>query len=419
MADWPIPLGIGVRADGLSAVFLVLVAVVTLASCVQAWVGADQSPALWPLMLLTVAGLNAVFVAADLFNAYVGLEVIGLASVGLVALGGRSALAAALRYLLIAVVGSLLFLVMVAIVYGATGTLDMRLAGELWPGTGLSATAPLGLAAVGLGLKCALFPMHGWLPSAHAGAPGAVSPVLSALVVKAPIVLLFRLWFELFGPDLVIATVLGILGASAVFWGGIQALLQSRLKRIVAYSTIAQVGYLFLIFPLTQPGVPEQIKQVAISAVVTLAVSHGLAKAALFLCAGTLLRTYGTDELTALPGTSEAYPPLLLAMGLAAVSLMGLPISAGFTGKWQLLSAATSAGVWWIVVVVVAGTLLSAAYLMRPLAAGLAEPKEHREYPRLGWAQQVAPLLLVVITTVLGLRSVELVELTLIGWGGL
>lgn len=410
LGGWTPPLGIMVRADGLSAVFVLLTAVVTWLVAFHVAVLGDHPPAFWPLTFLLVTGLNSVFITGDLFNAYVGLEIVGLAAVGLVALGGRESWEPALRYLLIAVLGSLLFLVALGLVYAGTGTLDIQLAGERWPLTGTPAAWPLGLAAIGLALKCALFPLHGWLPPAHASAPTGVSPLLSGLVVKAPLFLLLRFWFDVTGPDRTVGLVLGVLGAGAVLWTGLQALVQHRLKHIVAYSTAAQMGYLFLPFPLSLTS-NAGVVTLALTGMVTLAVAHALAKAGLFLCAGTLKKLRGTDDLRALPGLAQHHPALLLAMGLAAVSLVGLPISAGFTGKWQLLSAADSRGAYWIIITLVLGTLLSASYLLRPLAAGLQEAGESSAWPSLGWRHYVGPLTLGLLAVGLGLRAVELVTL--------
>lgn len=418
LGGWAPPLGIAVRADGLGTVFVLLAAVVVFAVACHAAAVGGQSPSVWALMALLQAGLGAVFLTGDLFNAYVGLEIVGIAAVGLVALGGRAAVRAALRYLIVAVLGSLFFLVAVGIIYGTTGTLDMALAGQRWAASGAPAALPLSLAAVGLALKCALFPLHGWLPDAHAAAPSAASPLLSALVVKAPFVVLLRLWFEVTGPDLATGVVLGVLGAAAVGWGGLQALVQTHLKRVVAYSTVAQVGYLFLAFPLALPGGDARLARAGVAAVVTLAVAHGLAKAAMFLAASTVKAKRGTDEVTTLPGLARHWPPMALAMALATVSLVGLPISVGFLGKWQLLSAAGADSAWWLIAVVLLGSLLSAFYLLRPVAGALRTDEPDADpWPPMPWRQVASPLGLAVAAGVLGVSSTWLVELAMVGWG--
>ncbi|MFN2318230.1 MAG: complex I subunit 5 family protein, partial [Dermatophilaceae bacterium] len=368
------PLGIALRADGLSAAFVLLTSVVALAVAVVAAseeASTGQRPGFWVLSSLAWAGLNGVFLTGDLFNAYVALEVLGLSAVGLVALGGRRAAEAALRYLVIAVLGSLLVLLAVALVYAPTGTLDIALAAERLPAE--RAALPLVLATAGLALKCALAPVHAWLPPAHAGAPAAVSPLLSALVIKGAFYLVLRLWVDLFPiePGLALAT--GILGAIGVLWGGVLALRQQHLKRIIAYSTVAQVGYLFLALPLL--ALPGQ-RDVVLGAVVAMALAHGLAKSAMFIVAGSLLLGTGTDHIDGLTGASRTQRSLTAAMMLSSVSLVGLPLSLGFAAKWGYAVVAIDNGLWWVLVVLVLGSVLAAAYLIRPLAAVLRTPED-------------------------------------------
>ena len=421
LAGWAPPLGIALRADGLSAAFIALTSVVafavaTVAASEEAATG--EQPGFWVLSSLTWAGLNGVFLAGDLFNAYVALEILGLAAVGLVALGGRGAAAAALRYLVVAVLGSLLFLLMVALVYGATGTLDIVQVAARLPAD--RAGLPLALATAGLALKCALAPMHAWLPPAHAGAPAAVSPLLSALVVKGAFYLVLRLWTDVFPLDRSLALVAGVLGALGVIWGGLLALRQDRLKRIVAYSTVAQMGYLFLALPLLAlPGRREPM----VAAVVTMAIAHGLAKAAMFVAAGSLLLGTGTDHLDGLKGASRSQRMLTAGMMTASVSLVGLPLSLGFAAKWEYALVAIGAGTWWVVAVLVVGSLLAAAYLVRPVAALLRDADDTHRGPRVvpaprPAAQRYVPLLLGLAAVLTGLLAVPLAGLVGIGGGG-
>jgi multicomponent Na+:H+ antiporter subunit D len=420
MAGWDPPLGIALRADGLSAAFIGLTAIVALA---VAFVAASEEAAtgeragFWVLSSLIWAGLNGVFLAGDLFNAYVALEILGLAAVGLVALGGRGAPAAALRYLVVAVLGSLLFLLMVALVYGATGTLDIVQAAQRLPDD--RASLPLALATAGLALKCALAPVHAWLPPAHAGAPAAVSPLLSALVVKGAFYLILRLWTDLFPFDASLALVAGALGALGVIWGALLALSQNHLKRIVAYSTVAQVGYLFLALPLLViPGQREPM----LAAVVTMALAHGLAKCAMFVAAGSLLLGTGTDHIDGLKGASRSQRMLTAGMMMATVSLIGLPLSLGFAAKWQYALVAVETGTWWVLTVLVLGTLLATAYLMRPVAALLRDADDDHRGSRVTpaprpRAQRYVPVLLGLAAVLTGLWAVPLARLVGIGGG--
>ena len=429
LGGYEAPLGIRLRADGLSVLFLCLTAAVGTVVTVHATImpastgerlvsSAGQKldtsqthsrpawqashPGFWPLWLGCWSGLNAVFVSGDLFNTYVGLELVGLAAVALVALGGRDSWTPALRYLFVAVLGSLLFLIGVGLILATTGTLDMEQAAQRLaetPQAHAAAVFALCLMSVGLGLKLALMPMHRWLIPAHAGAPGAVSPLLSALVIKAALFVILRLWLWVMPWDadpspavIALAWMLGGMGALAVILGSVMALHQDRLKPLVAYSTVAQVGYWFLFLPLLldseadalegQPGTTlaeDSVVSGALSGSVALALGHGVAKAGLFLAAGLLKELWGTDEIESLRGAGRRHPLLILSMGLCAVGLIGLPISLGFTGKWHLATSAVAAEHWWIIAVLVLGTLLSAGYLLRAVAPLLLQEADDSE----------------------------------------
>ncbi|MCT1434289.1 complex I subunit 5 family protein [Dietzia maris] len=381
------PLGIAVRADGPGAVFLLLTSIVGALVSVFAAIHPRSTGAegardwFWPAWLLGWSGLAAVFLSADLFNLYVAIEIVGLAAVLLVALGGRDAWRAAFRYLVVTVTGSLLFLVALTLVYAATGALDLRLAGErLAAGEpGVHVTVILALAATGMAFKSALFPLHGWLPDAHGGAPGAVSPLLSALVVKSSFFVLFRVWTEVTGPDAAVGTALGIAAAGSVMWAGVAAVRTPRFKRLVGYSTVSQVGYLFLFFPLSAAADGPGQQRAAWIAVALLAFAHGLAKSSLFLSAGLVKDQLGTDRIDAMTDQGARMPLVTMAIAVAGVSLAGLPITLGFAGKWQLLLAAVDTAEWWVAAVAVAGTLVAATYLLRPVQTMLSgESSENR-----------------------------------------
>ncbi|VAW48362.1 Na(+) H(+) antiporter subunit D, partial [hydrothermal vent metagenome] len=344
VGSWNAPLGIHLYADGLSLVMLGITALVGLSVSVYATAYFDraQSERFWPLWLFLLTALNALFLSADIFNLYVTLELLGLSAVALVALSdGKAALNGAMRYLLASLLGSLLFLFGVALLYHTYGSLDLAILSEQIEASPTVWMA-LGLMSAGLLFKTALFPLHFWLPPAHASAFSPISALLSALVVKASFYLLLRLWLELFWPiSGSVAGFLGILGVMAILWGSLQALRQTRVKMLVAYSTVAQIGYLFLAFPLAMgAGVT------AWNAVIYLAISHALAKAAMFMAAGNLLRFGGHDRIADLDQLAQRLPLTVAAFALAGVSLIGLPPSGGFIGKWLLLEAALMQGRW-------------------------------------------------------------------------
>jgi formate hydrogenlyase subunit 3/multisubunit Na+/H+ antiporter MnhD subunit len=382
VGGWAPPLGLALRADGLSAAMMITTAVVICA--VGLFARSDfQTPrglpearaplAFWTLLLGLWGALNAVLLGDDLFNLFVALELLTFSAVPLVCLDGRAeTLAAALRYLLFALLGSALYLLGAALLYGAYGTLDIvLLSGRVRaePVTLIAGT----LMTVGLLTKAALFPLHLWLPPAHAGAPAPASALLSALVVKGSFILIVRLWFDVM-PDLLsyaAAQLLATLGAAAILFGSVLALRQARLKMLIAYSTIAQLGYLFLMFPLAagqgaaQPG--------AWSGGLLQAISHACAKAAMFMAAGLIAQALGHDRIAGLGGIGRALPMTLFAFGIAGLSLMGVPPSGGFTAKLLLLAAAIETGQWWWALVILAGGLLTGGYLYRVLAPAVTE----------------------------------------------
>lgn len=423
LGGWTPPLGIALRADGLAVALMVMSALVMAAVALAARfemratrVGARAAFGFWLLMLLLWGALNAVYVSRDLFNLYVGIELLSIAAVALVALSGTAeALAAALRYMIFALVGSALYLAGVVLTYGAHGGLDIGLLAARRPAD--SDALALALMTAGLLAKTALFPFHVWLPSAHAAAPAPASALLSALVPKASFLILIRLWFEAM-PDLAsTATVmmLALLGSIAVIWGGMLALVQNRLKLIIAYSTVAQLGYLFLIFPLAGgAGSAQPWSAGAWTGGMFQALSHGLAKAAMFLAAGICIAAAGSDRLGDLRGLARHLPMTVFALALAAITLTGLPPSGGFTAKYLLMTSALAAGQWPWALVLVGGGLLAAAYLYRPMVALFARELRitPNPVPRI-W--QAVPLTLAASSILLGLLSVTPFELLQIG----
>jgi len=407
---WGVPLGIALEANGLSAALLGMANLVALGTSVYAtsYFGrADKAPHFWPLWLMLWASLNGLFLAADLFNLYVTLELLGLSAAALGALtGSREAVAANLRYLLVGLLGSITYLLGVALIYTGFGALDMaELSQRMAPGP-LAASA-LVLMTAGLALKAALFPLHFWLPPAHANAPAPVSAALSALVVKAAFYLVLVLWTGLFASVVTAAAanLLGLLGAAAVIWGSWRALRAERLKLMAAYSTVAQIGYLFLFFPLlvAMPAGPGRDNLFV--ALVLMALSHGFAKAGFFLAAGLVQKHAGNDRIAELGGTAQRLPATTFAIALAGSALVGLPPSGGFIGKWLLMQGAVETAQWWWIAVVAAGTGLAAAYVFRVLGQAFGLEPTPIRFVTDARAELPALLLSLVSVGVLGLAS--------------
>jgi formate hydrogenlyase subunit 3/multisubunit Na+/H+ antiporter MnhD subunit len=410
LGSWQAGLGITLRADGLSSIILLMSMMVVCAATFYAsayFTSPEKRARFWPLWLMLVVALNALLLSGDLFNLYVTLELLGLSAVGLTALSdSREAVRAAIRYLSIGLLGSLVFLAGVALIYSGHGTLDLlALSNEAKAGP-LSQVA-LGLMTAGLLIKSALFPMHFWLPSAHASAPAPVSAALSALVVKVAVYILIRLWVDVFDPTLtpLSGLLVGTLGAMAVIWGSWQALQAQRLKLMAAYSTVAQVGYLFIFLPLIIALPAGAAKDAAFTALLLMALTHGFAKSAFFMSAGVIQQYCGHDRIAELGGTARALPLTSFVIALSGVALIGLPPSGSFLGKWQLISSSFQTGQWWWIPVIVVGSVLATGYVFRILGHAFGPGESIGHVMNRGREEIPALMMALIATLILGFGS--------------
>jgi formate hydrogenlyase subunit 3/multisubunit Na+/H+ antiporter MnhD subunit len=305
LGGWAPPLGIAWRLDGLSALLIAVASGVALGVAGFAAVAMPHALArrYAPPFLLLLAGLTALFLSSDVFNLYVTLELTSLSAVALAAMtGGGPALTAAFRYLIVAQAGSLSYLLGVGFLYTGFGTLDIdQLGAAIEPG--LPAAVGFALMTTGLFAKAALFPLHGWMPALQGTVAAPVAAMMSAVVELSFFYVLLRLWFAVFPAVATpgIALMLAGLGAAAVAWGSLAALRQPRLRLLVAYSTVAQYGYLMLLLPL---GMTEAAP-LAWTGALVLAASHAFAKAGMFLSAGAVLAEGRGDGLAVLTGAGR------------------------------------------------------------------------------------------------------------------
>jgi len=429
VGGWAPPLGITLRADGISAVMMLTCALIAAAAGAFAWRdygpredGKERRASLVFLSSLLAIGaaLNLLFTSSDLFNLYVGLELLTFAAIPLVSLkGSAETLRAALRYLLFAVFGSMLYLLGIVLIYGAYGTLDIAMLASRVKPDGITFLAAA-LATAGLLAKTALFPFHLWLPPAHAGAPAGASAVLSALVVKGSLFLLVRLWFDAL-PALrepAAMQLLASLGAAAVIIGSISALRQSRLKLLVAYSTVAQIGYMFFVFTLVPVAAAEPwLAGTAWTGGWMQVVAHAFAKAAMFMAAGLVAEALGHDRINDLAGLAKRLPLVALTFAVSGLSLMGIPPSGGFSAKWMLLLAALGEGHWLWAAVIIAGGVLAGAYVFRVIGRMMAEPAQAVSLKPVAATQQAIALGLACVAVLLGLLPLEPIGLLQIGRG--
>ncbi|XXF76963.1 proton-conducting transporter membrane subunit [Myxococcaceae bacterium GXIMD 01537] len=399
VGGWGEPLGIALRADGLAALMMMTVGVVgpIISAHAMGHLRPREAHEFLPLWLFVWCALNALVLSADAFNLYVTLELTTLAAVALIAVRrDRAGLESGLRYLLFALPGSLSYLLGLALLYGTYSALDLGLlAQRVTPGPVVWTAAAL--MTLGLCLKTPLFPLHVWLPPTYTSAPTPVSALLSALISKGSFYVLLRLWLEVFTPvlDPVAGQFLGVLGTGAVIWGSLLALNQTRLKTLVAYSSVAQLGYLFLVFPMATVG--------ARAGAIYLAVSHAAAKASMFVAVGNIHQAVGIPELGAVQGLANRMPFTFLAMGLGGISLIGMPPSGGFIAKWFLLRESVRTGQWWWGVVLLLGGLLAAGYVFRILRGSFLPLPPGTKVRAIPLGNELASLALALIALVLGL----------------
>ena len=377
LGGWQPPVGISLNIDGPAILMLLMTAITGLGVTLYARgyfsfrIATPKRPGrherqerfFWPLWMMLLASLNGLFLSGDIFNLYVTIELISVAAVALASLSGKPASQnAAFRYLLVSLLGSLSYLLGVVFIYKIYGVLDLTILRTITAASSGMSVA-LTLMSVGLILKTALFPMHFWLPPAHANALAPVSSILSALVIKGSLYLIFRLWFDIFYSIIPTSafTLLGILGAGAIVWGALQAMRQQRLKLLVAYSTVSQIGYLFLAFPLAHL---EHSRQ-PWAAVIFMALSHSLAKSAMFMASGTLFLHMGHDRIKDLTGLRASLPMTVFTFAIAGVNIMGLPPSGGFIAKWLMLTSSLAANQWVWGLVIMVGSLLASVYIFQ------------------------------------------------------
>jgi multicomponent Na+:H+ antiporter subunit D len=425
IGGWIAPLGIVFVADGLAALMLLMTSGVGIVVSIQAtsWgVGpssnvsekaATMRAGFWPLWLATLGALNALFLSGDLFNIYVAFEILGLTAVGLTALSSTpSALRAAFDYLSAGLAGSLLLLLGVALAYSAVGRVDIEVVPLLADTT--SGRIALALIVAGLAVKAALFPLHFWMPAAHSSATPVASALLSALVVKGALYVILRISMEGGVGMETLRLAIAVLGAGAMLWGAWGALQATRLKLLVAQSTVAQIGLIAMAIGLAG----DNLQQNGLwQAAALLMLSHALAKAAMFIAVGRIAEELGHDRLSGLnrkelrPGAAE------FAFAIASISLIGLPPTAGFIGKWILIDGLIARDAWIWVALILLGTALSAAYLSRVVSRCLrGGPHVSLDAHHLPWRTgDVAALGLATSALLLGLASafpLSLLEIT-------
>lgn len=376
MGGWAAPYGIEYRIDLLSATMLLLVSGIAAVILPYALRSAHEEivrerlPYFYAAFLMCLSGLLGIISTNDAFNLYVFLEIASLASYILIALGrDRRALAAAFQYLVLGTIGATFILIGIGYLYIMTGTLNItdlaeRIAGIEHTRPVLAAFAFL---AVGLCMKVALYPLHMWLPNAYAYAPSAISAFLAAVATKVGVYAVLRFFYTLFGYDysfsgMHLALIFVALAIPAMLIGSTVAIFQNNLKRMLAFSSIAQIGYITMGIGLATP--------LGLSAGLIHIVNHAVIKGALFLALGCFAhRLGGKVSLDAIRGMGRHMPFTSFAFVIAGLGLIGVPLTGGFISKWYLLRAAHDGGWWMLTGVIIISSLLSIIYVWRVVEA--------------------------------------------------
>ncbi|MBW2611422.1 MAG: monovalent cation/H+ antiporter subunit D family protein [Deltaproteobacteria bacterium] len=371
LGGWPPPWGIEYRVDHFNAFMLILVAALALLAAIYGRGSVEAElpgrvELFWSLYLLLITGLLGIIVTGDMFNLFVLLEVVSLAGYALIAIGRGNATLASFRYLILGTIGACFYLIGVGYLYIMTGSLNMEdlrvLLPPLYGSTAIRAAFVFIL--IGFGIKIALFPLHAWQPDAYTHAPSAVSVIISTAMAKTLIYALIRIVFSVFTLDFITANlpvfdILRAMAAIAIVAGSLFAIYQNNFKRMLAYSSVANVGYIVLaigLAPLTPFGLTPGLMHI---------LNHAVIKMCMFMVAGAFIYKAGLVDIRQFEGLSRKMPYTSFGLILAILSMIGMPPSAGFVTKWYLILAALDAQKYLLVGVIFFSTLLMIIYFWR------------------------------------------------------
>ena len=384
IGGWEPPWGIEYRVDALNSFVLVLVSLSAAVVApyarisIAAELPREQEYLLFAMFCLCLAGLLGITITGDMFNIFVFLEIASLSTYVMIALGQRrKALVAAYQYLVMGTIGATFYVIGIGLLYLMTGTLNIadiavRL-GEVREIRPL--LAAFAFITVGIGLKLALFPLHQWLPNAYAFAPSVVTAFLSATATKVSVYVLIRFYFTIFGTSILFAAlptdeVLLALSIAGIVTASLVAVFQQDLKRMFAYSSVAQIGYITLGLSLAN--------EAGLTASIVHLLNHGVTKGAIFLLIGGIALRCGAVTFDRLKGIGQRMPLTAFGLVIGGLSLIGIPGTAGFVTKWYLVLAAIERGYWWLVAVIVASSLIALGYVWRFVEAAYLSPPDER-----------------------------------------
>jgi multicomponent Na+:H+ antiporter subunit D len=412
MGGWEPPWGIEYRIDYLNAfVSIVVIFIIFIVSIYSRKSIENELPGktvpFFIIFLLLTAGLQGLIVTGDIFNVYVFLEISSLAAYALIAVGSnRNALMASLNYLIIGTVSASFILLGIGYLYMVTGTLNMADMANILPAA-FDERPKVVLAAfafflVGFSIKVGLFPLHTWMPDAYSQAPSAVSALLASTFTKVAAYVMVRFMITIFKPDFIISTVnaniiLAWLAAIAIIAGSVLAIAQTDFKRMLAYSSVSQIGYIILGIAL--------LNQMAMTGGIIHIMNHGIMKAALFMVAGAIIYKTGIRNINDFKGLGKTMPYTSAAFTLVALSMIGVPPTVGFVSKWYLALGAIEADMWVFVGVIMLSSLLNIVYFWRVFENMYFYRAEGGKVDEVPLSMLLPILILAALTFLLGLLA--------------
>ena len=407
LGGWKAPWGIEYRIDLANAFVLLIVSAISAVvlpfarQSVAEEVAPGQAYLFYSMYLLCLTGLLGIAITGDAFNLFVFLEISSLSSYALISLGrDRRALTAAYQYLIMGTIGATFYLIGVGLLYTMTGTLNMADLATRIPAVADTRTvhAAFAFILIGIGLKAAVFPLHLWLPNAYCYAPSVVTAFLAATATKVSVYVLLRMIFTVFGFgfaffDITLAGVLLPLAVAGMLIASIVAIFQDDVKRLLAYSSVAQIGYMVLGISFASVA--------GLTATIVHLFNHAVIKGGLFMALGCVFLRIGSVQLRDMAGLARQMPWTMAAFVVGGLSLIGVPLTTGFISKWVLVQAAFEADLWPAAVLIVFSSLLAIAYVWR-----VVEAVYFSDAPAANSGVTEAPFSLLVPTWILILANV-------------
>jgi len=370
LGGWAAPTGIEYYVDITNSLMLMLITTISLIALSYSYLSIQQEIApprhylFYTGWLLCLTGLLGIVITGDAFNVFVFLEISSLSMYMLIALGRerKQALMAAFRYLIMGSIGASFILLGIGFLYAATGTLNMVDLAERIPEVGQSRTVLVGFSFITFGLliKAAVFPAYAWLPNVYQYSPSSVTIFLAATATKVSLYVLLRFFFHIFGDgysfgDMLLSYVLVPLSLIGFFVMSIVAIFQTDLRRLLAYSSIAQIGYIVAAISMDT--------QLGLSAAIIHIINHAFIKATLFMAVGCIMYRMGTAHIADMAHLVRTMPWTAAAFIIGGLSLIGVPLTAGFVSKWYLVTAAIDSGWWIIAVMILMSSLMAIVYI--------------------------------------------------------